>query len=136
MDTSDKNTSPFEQQLQQSAHRLRDQQNYDLPMRKNPRQRFAWGWITTAAAAVIGWYVGISFPLNDTLTDPTVALAVPADTIIQYREKIVRDTVIQKIEIPTVRKQKITATSSQPSHPTQGCNMECDGIDYSLLIGM
>ena len=135
MNPSDKFSSPFEKQLQQSALRLRDQQNYNLPSRKNPRHRFSWGWTTTAAAALVGWFMGISFPINNSLPETSVALATSTDTIIQYKEKIVRDTIIHQVPIPVVHQPQTASTASQRHPTTKGCNMECDGIDYSLLIG-
>lgn len=60
----DKLDARFEQQLGQSARRLRDQQNYALPVRKLPYRPARITWVASAAAAAIGWFVGIAFPID------------------------------------------------------------------------
>ena len=138
MNKSDNMSSPFEKQLQQSAVRLRDEQNYQLPLRKSPhRHRPVITWAASIAAACIGWIVGISFPLEQELPRPDLALNIQPDTVIQYQKTLVHDTIIKKVEIPV----KVEVASTPKPAPEadgvlQGCNVECDGIDYALLVGM
>ena len=135
MKTSDKpRSSSFEQQLMQSAHRLRDEQNYQLPLRPLPRRRISWGWISTAAAALIGWVVGISFPLNNKLTQPEMAVVTKTDTVVQYQEKVVRDTIIHEVKVPVRIEVPVVPQETQISQESNGCNVECDGINYALLV--
>ena len=135
MKISDKTTSPFEKQLLQSARRLREEENYQLPLRKSPRRHqpsITWG--ASIAAACIGWVVGIAFPLREDTPQSDLAFT-QRDTVIQYKEKLVRDTIIQKVEVPV---KPVTAATRAPhtelETSSQGCNVECDGIDYDLLI--
>ena len=135
MKTSDNpRPSSFEEQLQQSAHRLREEQNYQLPLRPLPRRRISWGWISTAAAALIGWVVGISFPLNNQLTQPQMAVVTKTDTVVQYQEKVVRDTIIHEVKVPVRIEVPVVPKETQSPQNSNGCNVECDGIDYALLV--
>ena len=135
MKTSD-NPRPtsFEQQLQQSAHRLREEQNYQLPLRPLPRRRISWGWISTAAAAIVGWAVGISFPLNNKIPESEMAVVTKTDTVVQYKEKVVRDTIIHEVKVPVRIEVPVAPKETQISQKSNGCNVECDGIDYALLV--
>lgn len=135
MKTSDKSTpSSFEQQLRQSAHRLREEQNYQLPLRPLPRRHFSWGWISTAAAAIVGWAVGISFPLNNKIPQSEMAVVTKTDTVVQYEEKVVRDTIIHEVKVPVRIEVPVAAHKEQMQTETSGCNVECDGINYALLV--
>ena len=130
------NTSPFEEQIMQSARRLRDAQNSQLPLRESPRRHTSTTWIASIAAAAIGWAVGISFPIVEEPSHNQLALQTQPDTVIQYKEILVHDTIIQKVEVPI----KVEVPSSSRQHTLyadiKGCNVECDGIDYTMLIGM
>ena len=135
MKTSDNpRPSSFEQQLMHSAHRLRDEQNYQLPLRPLPRRRISWGWISTAAAALIGWVVGISFPLNNHIPESEMAVVTKTDTVVQYQEKVVRDTIIQEVKVPVRIEVPVAPDKEQLQTVSNGCNVECDGIDYALLV--
>ena len=138
MNRSDNTTSPFEKQLMQSAKRLREEQDNQLPLRKYPRRHHpATTWIASIAAACMGWIFGASFSAGEEQPQPELALYSQPDTVIQYRDRLVHDTIIQEIEIPV----EVESASTQKSRmvyyaDTQGCNVECDGIDYSMLVGM
>ena len=135
MKSSDKFTpSSFEQQLRQSAHRLREEQNYQLPLRPLPRRHFSWGWISTAAAAIVGWAVGISFPLNNKIPESEMAMVTKTDTVVQYKEKVVRDTIIHEVKVPVRIEVPVVPKETQSPQDSNGCNVECDGIDYALLV--
>ncbi|CDE87741.1 unknown [Prevotella sp. CAG:891] len=144
----DKSDARFEQQLRQSARRLRDQQNYALPVRKLPYRPTRITWVASAAAAAIGWVVGVSFPIAwfvgiafpiDGQQQPKelTACAVP-DTVVTVRDRIVRDTIVQQVKIPVrVSTEKVVVKKENEAKVVlAGCNMECDGIDYSQLVGM
>ena len=138
MNKSNDRTSPFEKQLAQSAMRLRDEQNYQLPLRQSPRRHNSvTTWAASIAAACIGWIVGISFPIGEEQPKNELALSVKPDTVVQYKERVVRDTIIQKVEVPV----RVAAVPKQKEPKNlyadgNGCNVECDGIDYAMLIGM
>lgn len=138
MKKSNDSTSPFEKQLMASAGRLRAQQDYQLPLRKSPRHRRpSTTWVASIAAACLGWVVGISFPIEKEQPEADLALYAQPDTVIQYKERLVHDTVIQKVETPV--KSKVVPAKKKPTEyyaDVQGCNVECDGIDYAMLIGM
>lgn len=138
MKQTDKSDSLFEQQLRQSARRLRDKQNYELPVRKMPYRKARVTWVAAAVAAAVGWFVGITFPLNGEQPAGELAARVVPDTVVTYRDRIVRDTVIQQVKVPVrVRTEKVTAEKrTEVKTELPGCNMECDGIDYAQLVGM
>ena len=130
--------TPFESQLTRSARRLCEEQNYQLPLRPSPRRRHtSITWIASVAAACIGWFVGILFPLGEQLPETGLAVQVCPDTVIQYKDRLVHDTVIHRVEVPV----KVHVQPAPKSHPEyesdpQGCNVECDGINYAMLVGM
>ena len=128
----------FEKQLHQSAQRLREVENQQLPLRPSPRRRhFPITWVASVAAACIGWLVGIAFPLSPEQPAPDLALNTQPDTVIQYRERLVHDTIIQKVKVPVRVKVAAPAQDRLEYYAdTKGCNVECDGIDYAMLVGM
>lgn len=138
MKQTDKSDSLFEQQLRQSARRLRDKQNYELPVRKMPYRPTRVTWVAVAVAAAVGRFVGITFPLNGEQPAGELAACVVPDTVVTYRDRIVHDTVIQQVKIPVeVRTEKVAADNrKRVNAELPGCNMECDGIDYARLVGM
>lgn len=122
----------------QSARRLRDRQNYQLPLRKMPRRsQSSTVWIASVVAAAVGWIVGIAFPLGEEQSTTDLALFTAPDTIVQYREKVVHDTVVKHVNVPVpVKVASASPKRAEPYTGMKGCNVECDGIDYSLLVGM
>ena len=136
MKTSENRTSrSFEDQLRQSARRLREKQNYQLPLRSLPRRRVSWGWVSTVAAALVGWIVGISFPVSSRLSQSEMAVVSHTDTVVEYKEKLVRDTIIKEVKVPVKVEVPVEAPKEMLKEGTVGCNVECDGIDYALLVG-
>lgn len=130
--------SSFEKQLMQSATRMRDKQNYQLPLRKSPRmQRPSFTWGIAAAAAIFGWFFGVTFPVEGERSKYELAISNTPDTIIQYREKVVHDTIVKEMGIPVKTKTHIPSQHLPLQQATrQGCNVECDGIDYEMLLRM
>lgn len=133
----------FEQQLADSARRLRDADNYRLPAPRRPHRRLVWGWLTTPAAAAIGLLAGINLPRQAAMLAPQVAEVRVTDTII--RDHTVRDTIF--VPAPALRTRltghpdKKTAARTREklsdtlqAFPSQGSNVLCDGVDYSLLV--
>ena len=133
----DKSDARFEQQLRQSARRLRDQQNYALPVRKLPYRPARITWVASAAAA-IGWFVGIAFPIDGQQQPKELTACAVPDTVVTVRDRIVRDTIVQQVKIPVrVSTEKVVVKKENEAKVVlAGCNMECDGIDYSQLVGM
>lgn len=136
MKMSDKKPSTFEEQLTQSARRLRDEQNYQLPLRPLHRSRFSWGWVSTGAAAVIGWLVGICFPIDNSFPEKNMAALTQTDTVVQYKERVVRDTIVKEVKVPVKVKVPVVKSEVPAQRNAGGCNVECDGIDYAMLIRM
>ena len=132
----DKLDARFEQQLGQSARRLRDQQNYALPVRKLPYRPARITWVASAAA--IGWFVGIAFPIDGQQQPKELTACAVPDTVVTVRDRIVRDTIVQQVKIPVrVSTEKVVEKKENEAKVVlAGCNMECDGIDYSQLVGM
>lgn len=133
----------FEQQLADSARRLRDADNYRLPAPRRQPRRLAWGWLATPAAAVVGLLVGTGLPRTDSVPATPLAEARPADTVVKLRT--VRDTVFLPAPPPSRPAAKpaaadIATTGRDLSADTlrtqtaQGCNVLCDGVDYNLLV--
>lgn len=130
----------FEQQLSDSACRLRDANNYRLPAPRRPYRRPAWGWLTTPAAAVVGVLVGTGLPHQTATLVPQVAEVRVTDTVV--RERTVRDTIYLPAPAAprpphTVPHGDVPASASADvadSPDTSGCNVRCDGVDYSLLV--
>ena len=133
----DKSDARFEQQLKQSARRLRDQQNYALPVRKLPYRPARITWVASAGAA-IGWFVGIAFPIDGQQQPKELTACAVPDTVVTVRDRIVRDTIVQQVKIPVrVSTEKVVVKKENEAKVVlAGCNMECDGIDYSQLVGM
>lgn len=134
----DKLDALFEQQLGQSARRLRDQQNYALSVRKLPYRPARITWVASAAAAAIGWFVGIAFPIDGQQQPKELTACAVPDTVVTVRDRIVRDTIVQQVKIPVrVSTEKVVVKKENEAKVVlAGCNMECDGIDYSQLVGM
>lgn len=133
----------FEQQLAGSARRLRDADNYRLPAPRPPRRRLAWGWLTTPAAAIAGLLAGSGLPRQAAVLVPQVAEVRTVDTVVS--EHTVRDTVYVPVPAtspaprPAESRDEVTAArrSAEAFRPdTSGCNVLCDGVDYSLLVSL
>lgn len=132
------NTSQFEEQIMQSARRLRDAQNSQFSLRElpSPRRHLFTTWIASIAAAAIGWAVGISFPIGEETFHNKLTMQIQPDTVIQYKERLVHDTIIQKVEIPVKEAMPSTAYQHALYVDIEGCSVEFDGIDYEMLIEM
>lgn len=133
----------FEQQLADSARRLRDADNYRLPAPRRRPRCLAWGWLATPAAAVVGLLVGTGLPRTVSVPATPLAEARPADTVVKLRT--VHDTVFLPAPPPSRPAAKTAAadiTAADPVLPAdtlrpqaaEGCNVLCDGVDYTLLV--
>ena len=138
MKTTDKSSSNFEEQLRKSAHRLRDKQNEQLPLPKDYRHHIAWGWIpaTAIAATLVGLVVGILLPVHHQSSQADMAVVTQTDTVVQYKEKLIHDTIVYKVKVPIDETELAQNQQLELQDEIKGCNIECDGIDYAMLVGM
>lgn len=143
----------FENQLQESAARMKASQMANLRPITNPRKRNSvyWGWIATPAAAVVGALLGIFLfgtpgqnvsqstvvEVRDTIYQQIREQAAPEIVEVHdivYRQ--LRDTVYLFAAVPdTLTPKEESAMASNKNDPCDGgCSIAYDGIDYSKLI--
>lgn len=130
----------FEDQLTQSARRLRQADNASLRMPKNPllHNRAHWGWIATPAAAVAGILFGMSLPLFIGKAEEGVQLVQVHDTI--QVPQLVQDTVyltqvVERERIVWRDRQPDTLPAITPAEDSPVCtSIACDGINYAMLV--
>lgn len=132
----------FEDKLHASAQRLAEQENKGLHVPQNPMQqkRTYWGWIATPAAAVVGIIFGMTLPLF-MRSEPTNQLAQSIDTVRVIES--VRDTLYltqvvekEKVVYKALSTQQTAESAPRESdyQPGQCTSIQCDGIDYSILV--
>lgn len=132
----------FEDKLHASAQRLAEQENKSLHVPQNPMQqkRTYWGWIATPAAAVVGLIFGMSLPLF-MQSEPNTPLAQATDTvrvIESVRDTLYLTQVVEKEKVVykalPARQTAEAAPRDSDYHPGQCTSIQCDGINYSILV--
>ena len=132
----------FEDKLHASAQRLAEQENKSLHVPQNPMQqkRTYWGWIATPAAAVVGLIFGMSLPLF-MQSEPNTPLAQATDTvrvIESVRDTLYLTQVVEKVKVVykvlPARQTAEAAPRDSDYHPGQCTSIQCDGINYSILV--
>lgn len=137
----------FDKILRESSRRIAGRQNAGLHLPNNPilPKRIYWGWITTPAASVIGILLGIYLPFfsfgnnGDSVamaTDTVRITDVRHDTLyltqVECRETICHDTVFLQKEADDTHTLSENPVSMPKETPCS--SIQCDGIDYSLLV--
>lgn len=137
----------FEEQLTNSAHRIKHEDNERLRVPQNPMtgKRTYWGWVATPAAAVIGIVFGMNLPMLFNDTEEQVQFVQVHDTIhvshhtydtiyltkVEERERIVwRERKTKEDATKTVDNNNDIASVNEP----QCTSVSCDGIDYALFV--
>ena len=132
----------FEDKLQASAQRLACQENRNLHVPQNPMQqkRAYWGWVATPAAAVVGIVFGMSLHLfAGNHSDATLAQSIDTIRIVQpvhdtlYLTQIVEKERIVNRYIPMPQVTQ-TATKEPTPQPKECTSIQCDGINYAILV--
>ena len=151
-----------------AARDLRDEQNEQLYVAPSPlkgrRTSPPLWWAATAAALVVGFFVGKGLPSGPTPTLPVregaITLAADNDDksgqvttpsligraggesaggsssiIREVIHEVVHDTIYEtRIVRVPVPSQQIQTAQAEPA-PSPGCSMLCDDIRYDLLAG-
>lgn len=137
----------FEEQLRNSAQRIKHEDNKRLRIPQNPMtgKRTYWGWVATPAAAVVGIVFGMSMPMLVNNVEQQVQFVQVHDTIhvphhthdtiyltkVEERERIVwRDKKVREESMKTLDNKNGIATSNEP----QCTSVSCDGIDYAMFV--
>lgn len=146
----------FEEQLAQSAARLRNAENGRLkvPRPFHKPRRIPWGWIATPVAALVGLFWGVELGRMSTEVSSSLEARRMADTVVRY--DVLRDTVYlshpsdamasvsvpesgkkasraRKVSLPVSHDSVESRTAVAPrSRRTGKCILE-DGVDYTLL---
>lgn len=137
--------SKFEEQIQQSAQRLRARENAGMnvaPSPLTPSSRLSWGWVSTPVAAAVGLVAGMFMPyVAQTASDapqPLERIVRVTDTVV--KERTVRDTVFLPAPKSFAARASVAAGAqssekgvSAASADTMGRCILDDGVDYSLL---
>lgn len=146
----------FEDILRDSATRLSTEENKHLCVPRNPMQhspRTYWGWVATPIAAAAGVILGLFLPILSGKADEAIHLAQTPDTIritqhikdtVYLSQVVEKERIVEKIKYV---KQPTQASVSSPSpvstlsskdrttqDPPTCTSIQCDGINYSLLI--
>ena len=145
----------FEDILRDSATRLSTEENKHLRVPRNPMQyspRTYWGWVATPIAAAAGVILGLFLPILSGKADEAIHLAQTPDTIritqhikdtVYLSQVVEKEKIVEKIKYV---KQPIQASPTTSPAPTlfnkdrspQGSptctSIQCDGINYSLLV--
>lgn len=144
----------FEDILRDSATRLSTEENKHLRVPRNPMQhspRTYWGWVATPIAAAAGVILGLFLPILSGKADEAIHLAQTPDTIritqhikdtVYLSQVVEKEKIVEKIKYV---KQPIQASATSPA-PTLSSkdripqdqptctSIQCDGINYSLLV--
>lgn len=137
----------FEEQLRNSAQRIKHEDNKRLPIPQNPMtgKHTYWGWVATPAAAVIGIVFGMSLPMLVNDVEQQVQFVHVHDTIrvphhqhdtiyltkVEERERIVwRDRIVNEEKVNCYDDKKDIVRQDEP----QCTSVSCDGIDYALFV--
>lgn len=146
----------FEEQLAQSAARLRNAENRRLqvPRPIHKSRRIPWGWIATPVAALVGLFWGVELGRMSTEVSSSLETKRVTDTVVRY--DVLRDTVYlshpsgamasvsmseprnkalraRRVASPTAHDSVKSRTAVSPrSRRTGKCILE-DGVDYTLL---
>lgn len=137
----------FEEQLTQSAQRIKHEDSIRLRVPQNPmtEKRTYWGWVATPVAAVIGIVFGMSLPMlindaeqqiqyvqvHDTISVPHHTHDTIYLTKIKELERIVwRERETKKEVGETIGNNTDIANQIEP----QCTSVSCDGIDYTLFV--
>lgn len=126
----------FEEQIKASAQRLRSRDNYRLPVRPLSRRRPYWGWVVSPAAAVAGLVLGWMLPRQPQLSSGGMAAVALHDTVAKAVEEHRPDTFLHEGSQGSVRAsvaEKRVERKEKVVH-SSGRNVECDGVDYALLV--
>lgn len=150
--------SNFEDILRDSATRLSTEENKHLRVPRNPIQHGSltyWGWVATPIAAAAGVILGLFLPILSGKADEAISLVQTPDTVriterindtIYLSQVVEKEKIVEKVKYV---KQRIDAASSaNPSaldvsgkehalqHQEQPTctSIQCDGINYSLLV--
>lgn len=136
----------FEDIIRASAQRKMVEDNSKLHVPQSPmhKNRHYWGWVATPVAAALGIVFGISFQFispeaNDALArvvDTVKVTEIVQDTV--YLAKVDTEHIIKHdtVYVPTPAKNR----AAQPAYEKvlaeepQCTSIQCDGIDYSLLV--
>ncbi len=136
----------FEDIVRESVRKNREAQNNRLNVPKNPIRlgRNHWRWVVTPLAAALGIVAGMSIRFVSSNVNNTLALVrdtievtkVQRDTI--YLTKVEKESILRHdtIYINTSSRSKTAqATPSQILDKEPLCtSIQCDGINYSLLV--
>ncbi len=148
--------SNFEDILRDSATRLTTEENKYLRVPRNPLQhspRTYWGWVATPIAAAAGVIIGLFLPILSGKAGEAIHLTQTPDTIritqlvkdtVYLSQVVEKEKIVEKIKYV---KQPSKASSSSlspvstlpnkdraPQDPPTCTSIQCDGINYSLLV--
>ncbi|MCF0188745.1 MAG: hypothetical protein HUK04_04550 [Bacteroidaceae bacterium] len=132
----------FENQLAESAHRVRERENAGLKVPGNPlrSEHRRWGWIATPAAAVAGIALGWSVSGAIGKEEEKVRLVQVHDTVVA--PKVVHDTVSvreiverERVVWREAEETPLAQVAVEDIGQDECTSMACDGIDYSMLCG-
>lgn len=134
--------SKFEEQIQQSAQRLRARENAGMnvaPSPLTPSSRLSWGWVTTPIAAAIGLVAGMFVPR---MGQPSGMMLLPEVQTVRVVDTVMKNVVVHDtVYVPQPSPDHIASTSERDVPQTDGmlspdtmgrCILD-DGVDYSLL---
>lgn len=136
----------FEERLRESAKRLTEEQNKQLKVPDCTRhtKKIYWGWVATPAAAVVGILFGMCLPFMLKQHEPLLSHQPKLEPV----PKLIKDTIYltktdtQKIiQCDTVfRTRWIEQPLKDEAHEQDGfheqecTSVQCDGINYALLV--
>ena len=135
-----------------AARDLRDEQNEQLYVAPSPlkgrRTSTPLWWAATAAALVVGFFVGQTLsPLprkgeslasleSSTQSHPSLTGESGSSPAIirEVIHEVVHDTIYETriVRVPT---QQVMTAQAEPAPESPGCSMLCDDIRYDLLTG-
>ena len=132
----------FEDKLQASAKRLARQEDRSLHVPQNPMQQkhAYWGWVATPAAAIVGIVFGMSLHLftsnhsDATLVQSTDTIRIfqPVHDTLYLTQVVEKERIVNKyIPMPQVTQ---TATKESAPQPKECTSIQCDGINYAILV--
>lgn len=156
----------FEKQISQAAQTLREKHNATLKVPTPPQitggkrnTPLKW-WLSTAAAACIGYALGNMAPFHSAPTSPSLAITTETTVVRDTIFTTLRDTLFQDRKVPVyipvaneqslasavMEKDSLISTSdatkswfhenASSDNPSAGKNILDDTIHYALLVSM